>query len=109
MMSMGENKGNILIVDDAATSVQLLTSLLVKRGHEVRTANTGAMALNATRTAVPDLILLDIKMPEMDGYEICRCLKADEQTRDIPIIFTSVLEDPEDKVKGFAAGGGRGR
>ncbi len=105
MVSTGKSKDNILVVDDIATSLQLLASLLVKNGYNVQTAKTGELALEAVYTAAPDLILLDIRMPGIDGYEVCQRLKADEQTHDIPIIFISALEDLQDKVKGFAVGG----
>jgi PleD family two-component response regulator len=71
----------------------------------VRQAISGPLALKAVRKSPPDLILLDILMPDMGGHEVCERLKADESTRDIPIIFISVLEDIQDKVKAFAAGG----
>ncbi|MCP4540973.1 MAG: PAS domain S-box protein [Chloroflexi bacterium] len=104
MASTDKTRGNILVVDDIATSRQLLASLLVKNGYDIQTANDGALALNMVHTTIPDLILLDIQMPGMDGYQVCQHLKADERTCDIPVIFISALQDPQDKVKGFAVG-----
>ncbi len=99
------NRGNILIVDDTPANLRLLASMLGERGYKVRPANNGMLALDAAHALTPDLVLLDVRMPGMDGYQVCRQLKADEQTRDIPIIFISALDEVEDKVKGFAAGG----
>src|SRR5919202_2183117 len=98
-------KGNILIVDDTPDNLRLLSSALTERGYKVRSVINGAMALMGARTAPPDLILLDINMPAMNGYEVCEALKADEQTREIPVIFISALDEELDKVKGFAVGG----
>ena len=97
--------GNILIVDDTPANLRLLSSMLVEQGHKVRSVINGQMALTATQAAPPDLILLDINMPEMNGYEVCERLKADEAARDIPIIFISALDATEDKVKAFSVGG----
>ncbi len=98
-------KANILVVDDTRNNLRLLVGLLTKQGYKVRPASSGKMALAATLAAPPDLILLDIMMPEMDGYEVCEHLKADDRTRDIPIIFVSAMNEVEDKVKAFAKGG----
>jgi PAS domain S-box-containing protein len=94
----------ILVVDDASANLQLLTDLLTEQGYAVYPASDGELALEFTQSVLPDLILLDIKLPGMDGYEICRRLKADEKTRAVPIIFLSVLEEADAKVKGFRAG-----
>ncbi len=75
------------------------------KGHGVRPALTGSLALRSVRSSLPDLILLDIVMPEMNGYEVCGHLKADEKTRDVPVIFISGLDETVDKVKAFDAGG----
>lgn len=96
---------DILIVDDTPDNIRFLSSLLAKKGYKVRKALNGQMALIAAKTLTPDLILLDINMPEMDGYEVCRRLKADEVTCSIPVIFLSAWDAPEDKVKAFQAGG----
>jgi two-component system sensor histidine kinase/response regulator len=96
---------DILIVDDKAANLRFLSQVLTEQGYDVRAATSGARALQSARTTPPDLILLDIKMPDMDGYEICQRLKADEQTRDTPVIFISALGDPEDKISAFGTGG----
>lgn len=98
-------QGNILIVDDTPDNLRLLANMLIERGYKVRPAPSGTHALATTRKEIPDLILLDVMMPEMDGYEVCRTLKAEKQTRDIPVIFLSALNELEDKMKGFEAGG----
>jgi len=98
-------KKTILVVDDTPANLRLLTGLLTERGYTVRPAPNGALALGFVRSTPPDLILLDIKMPGMDGYEVCKQLKADERTRDIPVIFISALNEVVDKVKGFEVGG----
>jgi signal transduction histidine kinase len=98
-------KGNILIVDDTPDNLRLLSSTLTQRGYKVRSVINGAMALMGASAAPPDLIMLDIKMPDMDGYEVCTRLKADERTREIPVIFISALDEVLDKVKAFTSGG----
>jgi PAS domain S-box-containing protein len=98
-------KGDILIVDDTPASLRALSEVLSRKGHKVRAVTSGAHALQAARAKPPDLILLDIMMPEMNGYEVCEHLKADEFTCDIPVIFISALDATDDKVKGFAVGG----
>ncbi|HEY9667687.1 MAG TPA: response regulator, partial [Coleofasciculaceae cyanobacterium] len=96
---------NILIVDDTLPSLRLLSNLLTEQGYKVRGILKGQKALSTARLAKPDLILLDIKMPDIDGYEVCQQLKADEQTSSIPVIFISALNEVLDKVKAFAVGG----
>lgn len=98
-------KGIILIVDDTADSLRLLEAALTRYGYEVRSTVNGSMALMAAKAVAPDLILLDIKMPDMNGYDVCSALKASPVTRDIPIIFISALDEVFDKVKAFALGG----
>jgi len=98
-------KGNILIVDDTPDNLRLLSEMLIKQGYKVRPAPSGAHALATSRKENPDLILLDVLMPEMDGYEVCRRLKSDERTKNIPVMFLSALSEVTDKVKGFEAGG----
>ncbi len=98
-------KGEILIVDDNPINLRLLTRILMDRNYAVRAVLNGERALSAVTAAFPDLILLDVMMPEMDGYEVCRRLQADAQTREIPVIFISALEDTKDKVKAFEVGG----
>ncbi|MCG8362333.1 MAG: EAL domain-containing protein, partial [Pseudanabaenales cyanobacterium] len=96
---------DILIVDDQPNNLRVLSTALTEWGYEVRCVTNGAMALASARTIPPDLILLDIKMPVMDGYEVCRQLKADPLTREIPIIFLTASTETLDKVKAFDVGG----
>jgi len=96
---------DILIVDDETSNLKLLTELLATEGYEVRPANKPRLAIDSALTSPPKLILLDVLMPEMDGYEVCRLLKQNERTRDIPILFVSALQDLEDRVRAFEAGG----
>ncbi|SKB15653.1 putative signal transduction response regulator [Planktothrix sp. PCC 11201] len=102
---VAENKGNILLVDDLPENLQLLSDLLIKLGYTVRSVTSGRMALKTVKVKQPDVIFLDIKMPEMDGYQVCQALKADENLSQIPIIFISALNDVFDKVKAFQSGG----
>src|ERR1017187_957363 len=95
----------ILIVDDTPANVLLLVRMLTERGYKARTALSGKLALQAARTEAPDLILLDITMPEMNGYEVCAQLKADAALKEIPVIFISALNETIDKVKAFRVGG----
>ena len=97
--------GNILLVDDRPENLQLLSDLLTTLGYSVRSVTSGRMALKTAKVKHPDLILLDIKMPEMDGYQVCEAFKNDEDLRDIPVIFISSLDDVFDKVKAFWSGG----
>ncbi len=95
----------ILIVDDNATNLGVIADYLNEHGFRIVTARSGEMGIQRARTAQPDLILLDVMMPEMDGFEACRRLKADEQTKDIPVIFMTALSEVEDKVRAFQMGG----
>ncbi len=97
--------GNILVVDDTPANLRLLAGMLSEQGYKVRPAPNGKLALMAARAAPPDLILLDINMPGMNGYEVCALLKEDPLTCDIPIIFISALDQTEDKIKAFTLGG----
>jgi len=97
--------GEILIVDDTPANLRLLTTMLTEQGYGVRPARNGELALMSARAVPPDLILLDIKMPDLNGYEVCEQLKADPRTRPIPIIFLSSLDQTDDKVKAFTLGG----
>jgi WD40 repeat protein/DNA-binding response OmpR family regulator len=99
------DKGYILIVDDTPENLQLLSNTLSQQGYKVRCVVTGQMAMRAARSASPDLILLDIRMPDMNGYEICEHLKRNAQTSQIPVIFLSALDEALDKVRAFAVGG----
>ena len=98
-------KGNILVVDDTVANLRLLSKILSTHGYLVRLARDGELALTSARFNPPDLILLDITMPGMNGYQVCEELKADPQMRDIPIIFISALNEVLDKVKAFSVGG----
>lgn len=111
---MSEGKGNgmhkvkqqvVLAIDDNVTNLKVAISYLQTHGLEVIIARNGEKGIERARFARPDLILLDVRMPGMDGFETCRRLKADDSTRDIPIIFMTALSDVEDKVRGFEAGG----
>jgi DNA-binding response OmpR family regulator len=97
--------GNIMVVDDNPANLKLLEDLLRRRSYEVRSFPLGRLALAAADLEPPDLILLDINMPEMNGYEVCERLKGNARLSDIPVIFISALNATEDKVKGFRAGG----
>ena len=93
------------MVDDTPVNLRLLADILTKRGYKVRPVTNGRLALLAAQNLPPDLILLDIMMPEINGYEVCSQLKADARTRDIPVIFVSALTEVLDKVKAFSMGG----
>ncbi len=96
---------NILVVDDTPANLQLLVALLSEHGHKVRPVTSGELALRAARASAPDVILLDVAMPGMDGYEVCRRLKADENLHDIPVIFLSAHTELDDRIRAFEAGG----
>ncbi len=99
------SKFNILVVDDTPANLHLLVEILRHAGYKVRPTKNGQRALLVAEKEHLDLILLDIVMPKMDGYEVCEQLKADERTYDIPVIFISALDEPFDKVKAFSTGG----
>ncbi len=99
-----EDEDKILVVDDNPTNIQVLQATLEGQGFRLLAARDGTSALAVAAQASPDLVLLDIRMPEMDGYEVCRRLKSDPQTSEIPIIFLSALERTQDKVKGLELG-----
>jgi two-component system cell cycle response regulator len=96
---------DILIVDDEIPNLLLLTKLLEKEGYQVRPAEKAQTAIDAALAKPPGLILLDVRMPEMDGFELCRRLKQDKRTQHVPIIFVSALQDIEARIQGFEAGG----
>jgi CheY-like chemotaxis protein len=102
---LGTPKGNILIVDDLLENRRFLAKILTEEGYKVRCVTNGTMALRTVRNHPPDALLLDIKMPDMDGYQVCKAIKADENTSEIPIIFLSALDQVFDKVKAFKVGG----
>jgi len=99
------HQGNILVVDDTPENLRLLAGILSEKGYQVRPVPNGKLALSAAQKIPPDLVMLDIMMPEMDGYQVCQQLKASEITKDIPVIFISAINDVLDKVKAFAVGG----
>lgn len=100
-----ETKGNILLIDDLPENLKLLTELLSNLGYTVRSAISGSRALKSARVKLPDIVLLDIQMPEMDGYQVCQGFKADPDLCDIPILFISALDETFDKLKAFQVGG----
>ena len=102
--AMNLKKPLILIVDDTPANLQLLADILQQKGYAVRVAPSGQIALDFIQRIVPDLILLDITMPQMDGFEVCRRLKADPATRHIPIIFLTAKTQEGDETKGFELG-----
>ncbi len=104
-VATASEKGTILLVDDHPQNLKLLSDLLEEQGYEVQQAINGVVALKAIPTAHPDVILLDIHMPELDGYTVCQRLKSNPQTQDIPVIFVSALNEAWDKVKAFSVGG----
>lgn len=101
----GAPHGNILVVDDTPANLRLLAGMLTEHHYKVRPVPNGTLALGAAQAAPPDLILLDINMPGMNGYEVCTALKSNPKTRDIPVIFISALDEVTDKVKAFDVGG----
>lgn len=98
-------KSNIMVVDDEPANLKLLEDLLIQRGYTVRSFPRGRLALDAATRNAPDLILLDVNMPEMNGYEVCKRLKADEKLASIPVLFLSALDQTNDKVNAFRSGG----
>src|SRR4028119_717729 len=98
-------KADILIIDDTPENLNLLSTMLTEQGYKVRSVTKGSTGLRGAQASPPDLILLDINMPQMNGYEVCQHQKADDRTREVPVIFISALEDVLDKVKAFAVGG----
>lgn len=100
-----EKEKSIVIVDDSPDNLHLLVGILSEKGYKVRPAPNGVRALHTINKDLPELILLDIMMPDMDGYEVCRQLKANHHTKDVPVIFLSALNEVFDKIKAFRAGG----
>lgn len=96
---------NILVVDDTPANLQLLVNMLKQRGYKARPVPSGELALRAARASPPDLILLDVTMPGLNGYEVCAQLKEDPKLREIPVLFISALNDTEDKLRAFQSGG----
>jgi len=104
-MPYTEERYTVMLVDDTPANLDLLTEMLQGQGYRVHSFPRGAMALKAAALNPPDLILLDIMMPEMDGFEVCRRLKADDALKEIPVIFISALDDVGNKVRAFSQGG----
>jgi putative two-component system response regulator len=104
-LSLIAKSADILVVDDTIENLTLLSKMLKDSGYSVRPVPSGKLALQAAANKKPDLILLDITMPEMDGYEVCQNLKSDPKVRDIPVLFISALSQTEEKVKAFEVGG----
>lgn len=102
---MSDEAADILIVDDKPENLDVLVRILRARSYRVRPATSGPAALQSAMARTPDLVLLDVNMPGIDGYEVCRRLKADERLRDVPVVFISALSEPLDKLKAFRVGG----
>src|SRR5271155_6144897 len=103
-MNEADQKSTVLLVDDAPANIQIANSIL-KDHYKIRIATSGAKALELVKVVpLPDLILLDVMMPEMDGYEVCTRLKSDPETRDIPVIFLTGQTEIEDETRGFEVG-----
>ncbi len=100
-----QTKGEILVVDDSRDNLQLISRILNAEGYRVRCAVKGELAIESVRARKPDLVLLDVRLPDINGFEVCRRLKEEENTRNIPVLFITVLDSVKDKVQGFEAGG----
>src|SRR6187431_1916290 len=98
------NPSRILVADDTPASLSLLSHLLEKEGYEILAVSNGTDALKIAAKARPDLVMLDVMMPGHDGYYVCRQLKAEAETRDVPVIFITSRNDPDSIVKGFHVG-----
>jgi CheY-like chemotaxis protein len=98
-------KSLVLVVDDNMENIQVIGGMLKEAGYDIAASTSGADALYFSRKNLPDLVLLDVMMPGMDGYEVCAALRDDIRTRDIPVIFLSALNQTDDIVRGFEAGG----
>ncbi len=103
-MSVEGEKPKVLVVDDEDMNIKLMTAILMNYGYYYETAKNGIEALEKTKTFWPDLIFLDVMMPEMDGYEVCKRLKHDRSTKHIPIVMVTALADRDSKIKGLEAG-----
>jgi two-component system sensor histidine kinase/response regulator len=99
------SRGDILVVDDTPVNLSVLSGMLTNQGFKVRKSLNGKGAIASVKAGAPDVILLDVRMPEMDGYEVCQLLRDDPDTRNIPIIFISALDDISSKIKAFESGG----
>ena len=105
MTKINKECQNIYIVDDILENIQVLGKILVDHGYNIQVAHSGEQLLTGIQKKIPDLILLDVSMPGMDGYEVCRTLKKKDATKDIPVIFLTARTDKDDIIKGFKAGG----
>jgi DNA-binding response OmpR family regulator len=103
-LSEQHTKGEVLIVEDTPASLKLLSDLLTEAGYYVRQAPNGELALWTAQSRPPELILLDVRMPGIDGFEVCRRLKENPELRQVPVIFLSAQHDTDDKVRGFELG-----
>jgi len=99
-----KDPAHILVVDDTPHNVKLLADVLVARGYTVSTAGSGKEALDKVATDGPDLVLLDVVMPEMSGYEVCKTLRADPTTVRLPVVMVTALDPAQERVKGIEAG-----
>ncbi len=102
---INSNASRILIVDDVEANRFVLRDIVFEMGYQPILTENGVQALKMIQHIKPQLIILDVAMPQMDGYEVCQCLKSNPETRDIPIVFISAFDNPEDVVKGFSLGG----
>lgn len=105
MLSFSASEFRILIVDDSIDNLRFLANILTQQGYQVRKVLNGHMALTAAKASPPDLVVLDINMPQMNGYEVCQALKAEPLTAHIPVIFISALDDVLDRVRAYTVGG----
>lgn len=104
-MVTGGASGDVFLVDDNPANVRLLAEVLKQAGHQVRASISAPRALETLRAHPPEVVLLDVTMPEMDGFELCRALKADPATCELPVIFISAHDTPDERVRAFRAGG----
>ena len=104
-MTNKKQKGTILIVDDMPDNIHLLSEMLSERGYNIRAVKTSREAIDSANNELPDLILLDIMMPDISGYEVCKTLKDNDKTNSIPVIFLSALNESKNILQGFAVGG----
>ncbi len=103
-LSSEPNGTTLLIVDDKPQNLRLISDFLAEHGFDLMLTRSGAQALDKAHLATPDLVLLDVRMPEMDGFEVCRRLKGDPRTANVPVIFMTAVDDTAHKVEGFLAG-----
>lgn len=103
--SASDSSFDILIVDDTIENIRFLSDFLTEQNYQVRKAINGKTALKTIEVSPPDLVLLDVRMPDLNGYEVCQQIKGNPKTQGIPIIFLSAADDEEDKIMGFRVGG----